>query len=271
MLIDWFTVGAQALNFFILIWLMKRFLYGPILRAIDAREARIAAELADADSKRSEARRERDEFQRKIEEFDQQKAELLRKATVDAESERQRLLEAVRKEADASRAKRMEALRNDARNLDRELVRRAREEVFAIARKVLRDLASASLEERMTDAFTARLRAMEGSPRAVFATALKTASAPALVRTAFDLPAEQRAAIQAALRELSASEIPVRFEIAPDLVAGIEASANGRKVAWSIADELASLEKGVEAVLGEADAPGPSAPAPVRNADEPSA
>ncbi len=50
MLIDWFTVGAQALNFLILVWLMKRFLYKPILNAIDAREKKIAAELADADA-----------------------------------------------------------------------------------------------------------------------------------------------------------------------------------------------------------------------------
>ena len=42
MLIDWFTVAAQALNFLILVWLMKRFLYKPILHAIDAREERIA-------------------------------------------------------------------------------------------------------------------------------------------------------------------------------------------------------------------------------------
>ena len=48
MLIDWFTVGAQALNFLVLVWLMKRFLYKPILNAIDKREKLIAAELADA-------------------------------------------------------------------------------------------------------------------------------------------------------------------------------------------------------------------------------
>ena len=38
MLIDWFTICAQALNFLILVWLMKRFLYKPILHAIDERE-----------------------------------------------------------------------------------------------------------------------------------------------------------------------------------------------------------------------------------------
>ena len=85
MLIDWFTVGAQALNFLILVWLMKRFLYKPILHAIDAREKRIAAELADADAKKAEAQKERDEFQHKNEEFDQQRAALLSKATDEAQ------------------------------------------------------------------------------------------------------------------------------------------------------------------------------------------
>ena len=47
MLIDWFTVGAQAVNFLILVWLLKRFLYEPVLAAIDAREKKIAAELAE--------------------------------------------------------------------------------------------------------------------------------------------------------------------------------------------------------------------------------
>ena len=55
MLIDWFTVGAQALNFLILVWLMKRFLYKPILHAIDEREKRVATELANADKKKAEA------------------------------------------------------------------------------------------------------------------------------------------------------------------------------------------------------------------------
>jgi len=98
MLIDWFTVGAQALNFLILVWLMKRFLYQPILRAIDARETRIAAELADADAKKAEAQTERDEFRRKNEEFDQQRAALLSKATDEVNAERHRLLEGTQRQ-----------------------------------------------------------------------------------------------------------------------------------------------------------------------------
>ena len=46
-----------------------------------------------------------------------------------------------------------------------------------------------------------------------------------------------------------------RFETAPDLISGIELSTNGQKVAWSIADYLASLEKGVGELLKEKDKP----------------
>ena len=96
MLIDWFTVGAQALNFLILVWLLKRFLYQPILHAIDEREKRIATELANADAKKVEAQKERDEFQHKNEEIAQQRTALLNKATEEAKAERIRLLDEVR-------------------------------------------------------------------------------------------------------------------------------------------------------------------------------
>src|SRR6202142_4326390 len=118
MLIDWFTVGAQALNFLILVWLMRHFLYKPILNAIDAREKLIAAELADAAAKKAEAQKDRDEFQHKNETFDQQRAALLNTATDEAKAEGQRLLAEARRAADALSAKRQETLKNDAHNLN---------------------------------------------------------------------------------------------------------------------------------------------------------
>ena len=71
------------------------------------------------------------------------------------------------------------------------------------------------------------------------------------MRSAFDLPEQQRAAIQQALNETFSAEVRVRFETAPDLVSGIELTTNGQKVGWSIADYLASLEKGVGELLKE--------------------
>ena len=249
MLLDWFTVGAQALNFLILVWLLKRFLYKPVLAGIDAREQRIAKELADAAAKQAEAQQQRDEFQHKNDELNRQRAALLSQATEAGNAERQRLIDAARQAADAISAGREEALRSDSQNLNQTLRARTQQEVFAIARQVLRDLATANLDACMVDTFTHRLRDMDAQAKAVLAEAIRKSAEPALVRSAFDLPTDQRAAIQNALNETFSGEIQVRFQTAPDLVAGIEVTSNGQKLAWNIVDYLASLEQSTGEVL----------------------
>lgn len=262
MLIDWFTVGAQILNFVVLVWLLKRFLYKPILDAIDAREKHIAAGIAAADAAMAAAQKEHDEFQRRNADLDRQRAAILAKATDEARAERQRLVDEARQAAHALGVRMNEQLGNDARDLNQAIRGRARQEVLAIARGTLADLAGVDLERRMCEVFVWRLRALSDGAKDELARAVKTTAEPALVRSAFDLPAEQRDAIRNALHEILSVNIPLRFETAPDLLSGIELSGNGRKVAWSIADHMSSLQRGIDDLLKmKAQAPTAAAPA----------
>jgi len=260
-LIDWFTVGAQALNFLVLIYLMKRFLYKPILHAIDEREKRIAAELADADAKRAEAKKEQDAFRQKNEDFDRERGALLRKATKDAQTERERLLDAARHSADALAAKREEALRTEARALGEALTRRTRDVVFQIARRALEELATTSLEERLGEVFTRRLAEMSSETKEQLERALKSAPETAVVRSAFELPAREQGIIRNALNETFAADVELRFEVAPSTISGIELSCGGQKIGWSIDDYLTSLEQGVTELLADKTVPNPTAKA----------
>jgi F-type H+-transporting ATPase subunit b len=249
MLIDWFTVGAQVLNFLILVWLMKRFLYQPILNAIDARETKIAVTLADADAKQTEAQQERDTFNEKNDTFDHERAAMLAKATDEADVERQRLLEGARAAADSLTAKRQQALDNSAEQLNQAIARQTQEAVFSISRKALADLATTELEERVSDRFIRRLRALDEPTRTAMCTALTTASEPTRISSAFTLPEDQRNLIQNAINETFSASIPLEFKTAPDLISGIELSASGQKIAWSIADYLTSLQNEVGELL----------------------
>jgi F-type H+-transporting ATPase subunit b len=253
MLIDWFTVVAQALNFLILVWLMKRFLYKPILHAIDTREKRIAAELADADQKKNEAQEERDEFQHKNEVFDQQRAALLTQAMDEAQTERRRLLDEARQAAATLHERRQETLRNDAHTLNQSICSRTQQEVFAIARKALADLAGTRLEARMVDVFVHRLHELNGEEKGRLVSAFKASPGPMIVRTTFDLPAAQRTSTEGAIKEILGPQSQVRFETSPDLISGIELTTNGQKVAWSIADYLMSMENVAADLLQEKD------------------
>jgi F-type H+-transporting ATPase subunit b len=96
---------------------------------------------------------------------------------------------------------------------------------------------------------------MDDHSKTILAEAVKKAKDPAIVRSAFDLPADQRAIIQNALNETFSSEVRIRFETKPDLISGIEFTLNGQKVGWSIADYLVSMEKGIRELLKEKDKP----------------
>ncbi|MEO6786563.1 MAG: F0F1 ATP synthase subunit B [Chthoniobacteraceae bacterium] len=261
MLIDWFTVGAQALNFLILVWLMKRFLYQPILHAIEEREKRVASQLSEAETKKTEAMAERAEFQRKNEEIDRQRDSLLQKATEESAVKRESLITAARAEAEALRVKLERVLAESRETLNREVASRAQKEVFAIARKVLTDLAGASLEERIADVFVGRLRALDAAEKATLVSVIKTSGRSVVICTAFDLPDAQRKAVEQAVRETLAPDAHVEFSTAPDLVSGIELITDGHKVAWSIAEYLTSLEHAVTCLLDGQRSPTPAQPA----------
>jgi len=258
MIIDWFTLIAQALNFLILLWLLKHFLYQPILDAIDSREKRIASTLAEAEAKKAEAFAEKKDFQRKNEQLDQQRSTLMSKAAEEAKTEGQRLLNEARLAVEAYRAKRLETLAREQQSLNDEILRRTREEVFAIARKALTDLADTSLEKRMSKVLQRRLRELSDEQKDSLDKAFKLSLAPVVMRSAFLLPPEQQKELQQALNDTFSSKMNIRFETAPEMVSGIEIIANGHKIAWSIVEYLNSLEKSMSELLQEKTKPQPT-------------
>ena len=255
MLIDWFTVAAQLINFLILVWLLKRFLYKPVLNALDEREKKIAAELNHAATVQEEAAKERSEWQRKNGDFEKERA-LMMKQTEDEEAEkRQTLLEEARREYDGLHAKLQETLQRQETDAAEETMRRIRSEVFSVAGKVLEELAGISLEERMVQIFCERLRSTKESEIREMASAFQEKSLQPVVRSRFTLSPEQQEMISSTVRMLFGIAAPLSFETLDRLQSGIELSMNGHRMAWNLSAALESMKKHT----GEsADQPAPS-------------
>jgi F-type H+-transporting ATPase subunit b len=162
---------------------------------------------------------------------------------------KERLIQEARKASDDFSTKHRNAMRTDARNLNQALIQRTQQEVFSIARKTLTDLADASLEEQVSEAFIRQLRNMDSPAKAELLETATSAADPAVIRSAFSLAKEQCTAIQQAINETFAADVHTRFETAPELISGIELRAGGKKLAWSIADYLTSLEAGISELL----------------------
>jgi F-type H+-transporting ATPase subunit b len=158
-------------------------------------------------------------------------------------------MDEARKAANDFNSKRQEILRNDILKMNKTISIKLREEVFSITRKTLADLGTPSLEKYLVEAFINHLHEVDSKTKEVLAQDRKTSSSPAILRSAFNLPYEQRITIQNAVNETFSPEIQVQFETAPDLVSGIELTLNGQKMSWNIGHYLSSMEKEVEKLM----------------------
>ncbi len=249
MLIDWFTVAAQVANFLILVWLLKRFLYKPVLNAIDERERRVAAQVAEAAAARSQAQQERAEYEQKNRQIDEQREELLSAAKSAAAAERRALLQSAGADYESLRARLHEALKSEREELGRSVVSHALNEVLSVARRLMADLSDQNLEERIVEVFIRRLRSLSEAERISLQGMLKQSKSGLTVRSAFELSQAQRAHLESVLQEVIAPGIQLRYEQAPQLLGGIELAADGYKLRWSIDEYLESLRTRIDAVL----------------------
>ncbi|MBA3829313.1 MAG: F0F1 ATP synthase subunit B [Taibaiella sp.] len=250
MSINWFTVIAQIVNFLVLAWLLKRFLYKPVLNAIDEREKRIASQIGDAEKKEADAKTEKETFRKKNEDFDRQRTALIDKALEETKAEKQRLLEEARKEATDLSKKMAEALKENQENLVKKIAEKAKDEVFVIVGKTLKDLANIALEQQIVDVFTGHLKNLNENEKKDLGTALAKSAAPVIIRTTFDITAAQQPGLEQSIKDAAGTDATFKFQTVPELISGIELNAGGYKIAWSISEYLESVKNSINEITG---------------------
>ncbi len=247
--INWFTVIAQVINFLILVWLLKRFLYKPVLNAIDEREKKIAAQLSDAETKKAEAQKERDEFEQKNEAFNKERAARLDKVQEEGKSEKQRLFEEVRTESNALRTKFEASLKQEEQNITETIKRKTQDEVFAIAGKTLSDLASVTLEEQVVKMFIKRILGLNDEEKTNFREAFYNADKTVIIKSAHELTTSLKSELEKAISEITGKETVFQYQSAPGLISGIEIDAESYKLSWNIESYLDTLKKNVTTAI----------------------
>jgi F-type H+-transporting ATPase subunit b len=245
MKINWFTVIAQVINFLILVWLLKKFLYKPILNAVNQREKKITDQIKDADDKKAAAQKEQDDFKKKNDDFDQQKKALMDKAVADAKTEKQKLIDGAKAEASTLRATMENAAKEKQESDNVTKAEKTQQQVFAITRKALADIASISLEEQSANTFIKHLKESNDEEKKQFIDAFKSNSNAILVRSAFELAAKQQGEINDAVNVILSADTLLQFKTTPEIISGIELSTNGYKLTWSLSEYLDSLEKSI--------------------------
>lgn len=250
--IDWFTFGAQIVNFLILIGLLWHFAYKPIIRAMDTRENSIRDRLAEADRKRADADRKSQELDEKHQELDAKRAELLNQAREEAAERRKELLDEARKHVAQSKARWQEDLRQQQQELATQLRRQAARHSVTAARQLVRDLANQDLEGQVVTTFTQRLDQLDGETSDSLRRAVSEADGSVQLVSTFELGDDQRQQLNRRINELVAREVQTHFETDRELLCGVELRVGERRIGWNAADYIAELDERVENTIAAA-------------------
>lgn len=251
MLVDPFTVIAQIVNFALLVWLLSRFLYGPVTRAMEAREARIREELEAARRLKAEAEAEGERYRALLATVDQEREARLAELRAEIDALRQEQVRAVRAEIQELRERWNRALEQERDAFLRELRLQMGQGSVQVIRNALAALADDDLEARLVQRFVQRLREIDETDRQRLANAAREDDGAFLLRTSFPLTEADRDAITRALAETVDPGAAPRFVTDPELLAGVELRAGGVKLSWTLDDYLQTLEEGLREAFGE--------------------
>jgi F-type H+-transporting ATPase subunit b len=240
--IDWFTFTAQIINFLLLVVLLRWLLYRPIVRAMNQREEKIANRLEEADQKCEEAEQKVQEYEGKTRQIQQQREELLKDAQREAEEEKRRLLREAKEQIDRRRQQWKEALQREQEDFLADLRRRVGELGLHVARRTLEQLADVELEHRMYDAFASRLEQLGEEQRSEIVHHLSNGQSSAAIRSAFEMPNDQRERFRDLIHKLFDTDADVSNEQSKELICGVELEVGGYRLGWNMNDFLRDLE-----------------------------
>lgn len=242
---DWTSFTLELLNFLVLLWILKHFLYRPVLSVLDARQQEVRNQLAQADAVRKEAEAARMQYEARLTAWRQEQEQARRKFEQEMTQERAAQLDALKKQLADERVKaqrREEAL---ASAREAALMRQAVARAFRAAAAMLTRLASSELTSRIADLFEQDLHTLPDEQRAALrgAAAKLDAQTVAEIASAHPLDAARRQSVAAALSEAAARPLQAVFKEKPELIAGLRIAVGECLLHVNLADELAFFQE----------------------------
>ncbi|SFA69091.1 ATP synthase F0 subcomplex B subunit [Poseidonocella pacifica] len=236
MSIDWITVAAQLANFLVLVWLLKRFLYRPILDGIDAREAEIAERMQVAVRAKEEANAAEAVFRAQQAALQSEQATATEALRRQAEEEKDALLKEVHDRIDRERTAWAAHLQDEARSFTAKMHKAGGHALLELTRKALIDLADETLEARIALHLGKQIAAMDQDLEHAAGAA---DDAVIISHEALPKPIEKEITIALQRRF---PKIDVRFEADPAMALGLSLRIGGAQLAWTVDTYIDGLD-----------------------------
>lgn len=241
---DWTTFVLEVLNFLVLLWILKRFLYQPVLDVLDARQARVKAEMAQAEKLQNEAAALGQQYQERLAHWTQEREQLRQQLQQDLAQQRASGMEKIRQSLTDEEAK--ARVRNAATTAihEAELIRQAADEAYENVAAMLRRLASPTLTAGIVRLLVEDLAALPDEQQQALRTAAKKIATEAVdIASAHPLDDAAQQEIARGLAAAAGRRLALAIRPDPALIAGVRIAVGECLLHANLLDELAFFRR----------------------------
>lgn len=151
------SLFIQAANFVVLLVLLSKLLYRPLMKKMDERTQAIQRSLDEAQAARAEAQKERDDFAAKIQAAHGEAQAIRADALKEAGEEQRRLVDAAKAEAARLVASARQELEQDVRRARQELRQEVADLAIGVSEQLIKKSLNDSDHRRIVDDAIARM------------------------------------------------------------------------------------------------------------------
>ena len=235
--LNWSTFVLEVINFLVLVWILKRFLYRPVLDVIAKRRRLVEEELARAKSIEAEANALKQQYAGRLETWEAEKRDAKAQLASEIEQDRVRKLAELATVLEQEKEKSRVADERQQTEKERVLAQQALQQGAAFSSRLLEQAAGPELERRLLDLLIDGLSDLPDEQRRRLIGQWREQSPVVEVCSAFDLATEQRQRLENALRQL-AKFADIRYRRDESLLAGLSIEVGAWVMAANLRDEL---------------------------------
>ena len=234
---DWTTFVLEIINFLVLVWLLRHFLYRPVLAMIEQRRRAVQKTLDDAQKAREEAGALLADYQTRNTQWQAEQAKRREALDSELDAERQRQLDTLRADLAAEQQRQQALRRHEQETYEKAVQSRAAAQSTRFAAQLVHELATPALAERIFDLALKALASLPPDRVDALQAALADAGT-VIVQSTPALSSDQRARLETALSAWATPLPAIRFDEAAELVCGLRIGIGAWELDASIAGEL---------------------------------
>jgi len=241
--LNWTTFVLEVINFLVLVWILKHFLYKPVLDVIARRRAGIEKTLADAKTYHEDAEKLQQQYEGRLADWEQERQQARNKLAEEIEAERANKLTKLQAELEQQREKTRVAEARRQSDAIRKIEETALEQASRFATRLLEQAAGPETETRLIELAIDELKQLPDDRVTALRNSFAQTEEVIMVITAYPLADQQRQSLEQVLAKIASPDIPLRFEQNSELVAGVRITIGAWILGANLQDELAGFRE----------------------------